>query len=136
MQPSGISSLSAEADPCDHPGVSYTLAVWDGDTPANDKQAAAECDRLVELTEDDDIPPTPKIRRYVETLLARWPDIGEEGGENSPWADGPLMNNASGPLFLFGLSTFLGEEPFIYCQALAKEQGLVFFDPAEEQLLE
>jgi len=115
--------------------VTYTLAVWDGEMPADDEQATAEFNRLVELTEDDDIPPTQKIRRYVETLLSRWPDITEEGGENSPWADGPLMGDADGPLFVFGLCTFLGEEPFIYCQALAKEHALVFFDPAEEQLL-
>jgi hypothetical protein len=115
--------------------VTYTVAVWDGDTPADNEQAADEYDRLVELTEDDSSPPTPKIRRYVETLLARWPDITEQGGENSPWADGPLMSDANGPLFVFGPATFLGEEPFLYCQALAREQGLVFFDPAEQQLL-
>jgi hypothetical protein len=115
--------------------VTYTLAVWDGETPADGEQATAEYNRLVELAEDASIPPTPKIRRYVETLLARWPDITEEGGENSPWADGPLMSDANGPLFVFGLCTFLGEEPFTYCHELAKEHGLVFFDPAEEQLV-
>ena len=115
--------------------MTYTLAVWDGDTPADDVQAADEYDRLVELTEDHSIPATPKIRRYVETLLARWPDITERAGEISPWADGPLISDATGPLFVFGLSTFLGEEPFRYCRTVAREQGLVFFDPAEQQLL-
>jgi hypothetical protein len=112
--------------------VSYVLAVWDGDMPADNAQAAIEYQRLIELTEDREIPPTPKVRRYVQALLTRWP---EEGDEARPWSDGPLMNNATGPLFEFGLSTFLGEQPFVYCQDLAREHGLVLFDLESEELL-
>jgi hypothetical protein len=115
--------------------MSYVLAVWDGDLPADNERAAAEYERLVELTEDREIPPTPKIRRYVETLLGRWPDITEGDGEDSPWSDGPLMDDATGPLFVFGLGIHLGEEPFTYCRELAREHGLIFFDPESGELL-
>jgi len=115
--------------------VSYVLAVWDGDVPTDNERAAEEYERLVGQTEDREIPPTPKIGRYVETLLGRWPDITGEGGADSPWSDGPLMNNATGPLFVFGLCTFPGEEPFTFCRDLARAHGLVFFDPESEELL-
>jgi len=115
--------------------MNYVLAVWDGDMPGDSKQAADEYERLIELVEDQEVPPTAKIRRYVEALLARWPDITDERGVNSPWGDGPLMNDATGPLFRFGLTTFLGEEPLAYCRDLAREHGLVFFDPEGEELL-
>jgi hypothetical protein len=45
------------------------------------------------------------------------------------------MNDATGPLFEFGLGTFLVEEPLTYCRDLAREQGLVFFDPESADLL-
>lgn len=45
------------------------------------------------------------------------------------------MGDATGPLLQFGLTTFLGEEPLAYCRDLAREHGLVFFDPEGEQLL-
>ena len=115
--------------------MTYVLAVWDGDMPADNERAAEEYERLVEQTEDREILPTPKIRRYVEALLGHWPDITEEGGENSPWSDGPLMNDATGQLFVFGLGASFGEEPFTYCRELAREHGLVFFDPESEELL-
>lgn len=41
--------------------------------------------------------PTPRIQRYVDELLSRWPDINTDEGQDSPWADGPLIGNASGP---------------------------------------
>lgn len=115
--------------------MTYVLAVWDGEMPADNERAAKDYERLIEQTEDREIPPAPKIRRYAEALLGQWPDITEEGGEDSPWSDGPLMNDATGPLLVFGLGTSFGEEPFAYCRDLAREHGLVFFDPESEELL-
>jgi hypothetical protein len=115
--------------------MTYVLAVWDGDMPARNEQAAQEYERLVEQTKDHEVPPTLKIRRYVETLLSHWPDITEVGSEYSPWSDGPLMNDATGPLFVFGLGTSFGEGPFTYCRELARDHGLVFFDPESGKLL-
>jgi hypothetical protein len=45
------------------------------------------------------VPPTPRIRAYVEALLERWPDIEFDGNEvkneDRPWAVGPLMKDAT-----------------------------------------
>jgi len=50
------------------------------------------------MESDQPIPPTARIRRYVDDLVTRWPDITTEAGDDSPWADGPLVGNASGPM--------------------------------------
>jgi hypothetical protein len=75
------------------------------------------------------------VRGYVEQVLARWPDIGDDEGEDSPWADGPLMNNAVGRTFFFSLTWSRAEEAAAYCAELAAANGLICFDPQEERLL-
>jgi hypothetical protein len=68
--------------------MSYDLAVWEGDRPPDDQAGQAVYREHVTLLEisgpADRIPPTPRIRAYVEALLDRWPDIDED--DDSPWA--------------------------------------------------
>ena len=45
--------------------------------------------------------PTAAIRDDVAALVTRWPDITDPAGEDSPWADGPLINNADGHAIYF-----------------------------------
>src|SRR5262245_51223554 len=90
--------------------VSYDLAVWEGQQPDTDEAAAAAfedlCDRYLEAEARPE--PTQKIRRYVEGLLTRWPDIGDDVGASSPWASAPLIDEAIGPIVHF---------PMIYSHA-------------------
>ena len=65
-------------------------------------------------------------------LLAKWPDITKD--EDSPWSDAPLMNNARGNVFYFGMVSSGAEEASTFAAALAKEQGLVCFDPQTGRL--
>jgi hypothetical protein len=82
------------------------------------------------MESDQPIPPTARIRRYVDDLVARWPDITTEAGDDSPWADGPLIGNASGPMIYFAMITSSGpevvDEVAHYAAAVG---GLVCFDP-------
>jgi hypothetical protein len=80
-----------------------TLAVWEGDRPANDVAAAAEFERLYDVYIDSEhaAEPSARIAMYVSALLDRYPDIGTEAGENSPWSTGSLMQDARGPLVYF-----------------------------------
>jgi hypothetical protein len=85
--------------------MSYDLAVWEGGRPS-DNEAAAKfyVERVVPQIEEYDlsnpVPPTPRIRAYVEALLTRWPDIQVVGddvlNEDSPWSVSPLMADATG----------------------------------------
>ena len=76
--------------------MSYDLAVWVGARPQSDSDASAVYERLMDRMEagDAEAEPSPAIRAYVAALLERWPDITEDAGEDSPWADGPLIGNA------------------------------------------
>lgn len=74
--------------------VSYDLAVWEGDRPANDSAAAAEFEALYDqyIASDETVEPTERIAAYVAALLTRFPDIDTDAGLESPWSTGPLMS--------------------------------------------
>ncbi len=132
--------------------MSYDLAVWDGSAPTSDADALAIYQRLINEWHHRDIDrledfqrrsrgettetsPTSAIAEYVDALLSRWPDITHPDGEDSPWSDGPLMNNAAGPLFYFGMVFSRAEDTVAYAASLAEQHGLVCFDPQRERLL-
>lgn len=60
--------------------MSYDLAVWEGDRPAND--AAAEFEALYArfVESEESVEPTARIAAYVATLLDRYPDIDTDAG--------------------------------------------------------
>lgn len=77
--------------------MSYDLAVWEGARPPAASDASAINKLLMDRMEQGPhTEPTPRIRAFVEGLLAKWPDITDDEGADSPWADGPLINNADG----------------------------------------
>jgi hypothetical protein len=110
--------------------MTYDLAVWEGERPA-DTDAADAFNRLYEkyLDSSDDVPATPAIREYVKALLARWIDMTEDEEDVSPWSDGPLMNNASGPIIYFAMRYSMAEEVSAAAARMAADCGLVCFDP-------
>jgi hypothetical protein len=129
--------------------VSYDLAVWEGSRPADDAAALATYRDLLERWQDEGVveaihakmrgeqtayDPTPAIAAYVADLLRRWPDSGDES-EESPWADAPLINNATGPLFYFAMVYSMAEEAVTFATELAAKHGLNCFDPQSEHLL-
>jgi hypothetical protein len=116
---------------CDDALVSYDLAVWDGDRPLDDDQAGSTYDELYErYLEPDDVvvPPAPRIVAYVEALLARYPD----DDRNVVWVSPPVIEEASGPMVYLLMSYGKAEEVSEYAAALAREHGLICFDPQEE----
>jgi hypothetical protein len=131
--------------------MSYDLAVWEGPAPASDTDAFATYRALIEQWherpdraeeymrrlrgEPTGSSATPAVSAYVDALLARWPDITDDAGEASPWSDGPLIANATGPLFYFGMVFSQAEEAVTFAVTVAREMGLVCFDPQAERLL-
>jgi hypothetical protein len=86
--------------------VSFDLAVWEGDRPVDNEEAARVLDHLYTelIASGERIDPSPRIADYVDGLLARWPDIGSDAEVDSPWSVGPLLTEASGPLIYFGIT--------------------------------
>ncbi|MFE1199494.1 hypothetical protein ACFW6E_43440 [Streptomyces olivaceoviridis] len=116
--------------------MSYDLAVWEGERPADDKTACRVFNDLYDrfLDGEDEEPPSERIAAYVRALLERWCDITEDVEETSPWAAGPLIGEARGPVIYFALRWDRAEEASAYAAALADSMGLVCFDPQQRQL--
>ncbi|MET9016389.1 hypothetical protein ABZX74_36705 [Streptomyces olivaceoviridis] len=83
---------------------------------------------------EDEESPSERIAAYVEALLERWRDITEDVEETSPWAAGPLIGGAGGPVIYFALRWDRAEEASAYAAALADSMGLICFDPQQRQL--
>jgi hypothetical protein len=116
--------------------MSYDLAVWEGDRPANDVDAAAEFGRLHDrfMASDDAVQPTVRIVGYINALLDRYPDIGTAAGADSPWSTAPLLGEASGPLVYFPMVWSRCTEVSAWAAGVAEAHGLNCFDPQREQL--
>ncbi|MER6445520.1 hypothetical protein [Streptomyces venezuelae] len=114
--------------------MSYDLAVWDGERPLDDHQAGSTYDELYErYLESDDVavPPAPRIAAYVAALVERYPD---DVDRSAVWASAPVIDEASGPIVYLVMSYGKAEEVSDYAAALAREHGLVCFDPQGECL--
>jgi len=123
--------------------MSYDLAVWEGERPADDEAATKFFrERIVPQLEEygpsNPVPPTPRIRAYVEALLDRWPDIKIVGteviNEDSPWSDSPLMGDAIGWFVYFPMQWGRAAEASAFAAEVAQQHGLVCYDPQSESL--
>ncbi len=76
--------------------MSYDIAVWEGPEPRSteeaDEQFAALADQFYEGRR---VAPTPALRRFAKSLFKVFPD-----GDESVWAMEPLLENASGPVWI------------------------------------
>ncbi|MDH6466423.1 hypothetical protein M2302_006631 [Micromonospora sp. A200] len=115
--------------------MSYDLAVWEGELPADDGAAGQVYDQLyAAYMEGEELPPTPRIRAYVLALLKRWVDMPDDEHDVSPWSAGPLMDEASGPFVYFTMRYSMCEEVSAEAARLAADHGLVCYDPQWERL--
>lgn len=117
-------------------GMTYDLAVWEGERPADDKMAGRVFSDLYDRYIDTEIdhPPTERIAAYVAGLLERWCDLTEDEADTSPWSTGPLIGEAKGPLIYFPMRYSMAEEASAFAASLAQSMGLVCFDPQYRKL--
>jgi hypothetical protein len=116
--------------------MSYDLAVWEGERPADDAAAEREYYGLYEryVESDSSEPPTAGIVAYVDALLRRWPDLTATGDDATPWASGPLIGEAIGPLVYFPMVWSMADEASAFAAETAASMGLVCFDPQSGRL--
>ncbi|GIF23794.1 hypothetical protein BJ973_004404 [Actinoplanes tereljensis] len=115
--------------------MSYDLAVWEGERPA-DIDAGEAFEQLYRqfIESSETTPPTPAMREYVAALLARWVDLTEDEDDSSPWSAGPLINEASGPIIYFAMRYSMADEVSAIAARMAADRGLVCFDPQQNRL--
>ena len=117
--------------------MSINLAVWEGPVPRTDADAGVEFARLYDRSANSGAP-TAAIVRYVEAVTAKYPCIctlDDDAVDDGVWSDGPLINNARGRLFYFGVVGSRFEEVAPFVVAVAHEMGLVCFDPQSGALI-
>lgn len=116
--------------------MSYDLAVWEGDRPADGAAAAAQFQSLYERYVESGrrVEPTERIATYVAALLDRYPDIDTDAGADSPWSTGPLLSDASGPLVYFSMVWSRCDEVSAWAARLAEDHALNCYDPQKDQL--
>ncbi|GAA5029096.1 hypothetical protein [Streptomyces siamensis] len=116
--------------------MSYDLAVWEGERPADDRTAGRVFNDLYDRYIDVDAgePPTERIAAYVAGLLERWSDVTEDDYGTSPWHTGPLIREARGPVIYFPMSWSMAEEASAFAASLAQSMELVCFDPQQNRL--
>lgn len=117
--------------------MSYDLAVWEGERPADDA-AAARCfrglyDRFMD-TEEPAVPPSERIAAFVAALLERWPDLAEDDDDTSPWSTAPLIGEARGPLIYFPMRWSMADEASAHAAEVASSMGLNCYDPQARKL--
>ncbi len=108
--------------------MSYDLAVWEGERPADDKAAGRVFSSLFDRYIDGEVeePPSERIAGYVAALLERWCDLTEDEEDTSPWSTGPLI--------YFAMRWSMAEEASAYAAAVAESMGLVCFDAQQDRL--
>lgn len=116
--------------------MTYDLAVWEGDRPADDKAAANIFRTLYDqyIDSETEHAPVDRIAAYVAGLLERWCDITEDVEDSSPWSTGPLIREASGPLVYFPMRWSMADEASAFAAELAASMDLVCFDPQHNRL--
>ncbi|MEU3793875.1 hypothetical protein [Streptomyces fructofermentans] len=116
--------------------MTYDLAVWEGERPADDKSAGQVFNDLYDRYIDGEVdePPSERIAAYVAALLERWCDMTEDDADTSPWSTGPLIEEASGPLIYFAMRWSMAEEASAHSAAVAESMGLVCFDVQQDRL--
>jgi hypothetical protein len=118
--------------------MSYDVAVWEGEPPADSTEALRVFEALYERYAGTDQPPSQRILDYITALTARYPDLTnlpDDDLDDSPWADGPLTGDAKGPFFYFALSYDGVDEALPFIAETARQHGVVCFDPQRMQLL-
>lgn len=109
--------------------MSYDLAVWQGEAPSDNREAARVHERLYAeyLEADDPVPVVTVMQDFLSALTDRWPDTNTD--DNTPWAYTPLIRSASGPYAYIGLSWGAAELASAFIAETASSFGLVCFDP-------
>lgn len=113
--------------------MSYYLGVWEGPAPLSNAHAGSDFQRR--MAERSQAPPTPAILRFVETLLALHPDVDRPEGEDSPWADAPLLHCIDGSTAYLPVRSDRVEEVTALLERQAAGQEFVVFDPQVGQLV-
>jgi len=104
--------------------MSYTVDLIVGSLSSRNAEAWKQIEKLRESYYDDAREKAPQLVALHGVLTAKYPCLcsyadDDEDMENSPWADGPMINNFSHEMGMLAISFSRAEEvvPFIVVSA-------------------
>ena len=118
--------------------MSYDVAVWIGNLPADNAAALETFKRRWKRYENTPEPTHPQIAAFLDDLLERYPDLDgvpESELESSPWAEGHMIGNARGRFFYFAMTYPGARKALQFVAETAAAHNLVCFDPQSSELL-
>jgi len=109
--------------------MSYDLAIWDGPRPASDHDAGERHGQLYEkyIENEYQTEVSERLKELIGHLTEQWPEEGVD--DDSPWAAGPLINEASGPYMYLALAWKAADSVSGFIAQVAGVLDLVCFDP-------
>ena len=119
--------------------MSYDVAIWDGEQPKSDDDALEVFEQMAAVYDaETDETPSAALLLFIRDLTDRYPDLTtlpDNEVDDSPWADGPLVNNVTGRFLYLALAFAKTEEVLGFIAETARKYDLVCFDPQTETLL-
>jgi hypothetical protein len=114
--------------------VSWTIEIASGAFSADEAEAWDELEFLREEDEQREYgtPPSAEMNALYERLTAKYPCITED--PNSPWSDGPLINDFGDKLTTLGFVSSGMAEAYPFVIATATGMGFTVFDAADEKI--
>ena len=118
--------------------MSYSFDITAEPIPDDDGDAWEELDRL-RVKEDESghqygDPPGQHFLPLYEALTKKYPCITTPEGENSPWADGPLLNNFGRTHTVLAISYSRVDDALPFIIRTATSMGFTLFDPQDERI--
>ena len=119
--------------------MSYALNFLIPAVPNRKGQAWDFLEDLQDRSEDDRAPAHPLLKQLHDVLVARYPCLssfadGDPDREDSPWADGPLINNFASEMGMLAIKFSRVEEVIPFAVESALALGITVMDAQEEKI--
>lgn len=112
--------------------MSYTIDLLVGSLPSPDAEAWKQIETLRASHYDDKREKAPELVALHSALTARYPCLSSYGDdeeiEDSPWADGPMINNFSHEMGMLAISSSKVEEVVPFIIETANSLGITVAD--------
>jgi hypothetical protein len=113
--------------------VSYTVELIVGCLPESESGAWAQIEELRESYYGDERDKTPELLELHKALTARYPCLcsfedNDPRIDESPWADGPMLNNFAHDMGMLAISSSRAEEVVPFVIAEANKLGITVAD--------
>ena len=113
--------------------MSFDLAIWAGDQPANNQAARSTFDLLMENWEEP-VPPDPRVVKCMKEITGFYPDDWRGMILGSVWTSPPLTPHGS--ILYMNLRWGVSNNVMDVVASTAHKHGLICFDPQTSCVVE